>query len=52
MFNVVLTKQDIDNLVNIINGTQFKGESAETIVILKQKLANAEPIKSEDPPSA
>ena len=40
---VELTVVDVQNLIGIINGTQFKGESAETIVLLKQKLAGALP---------
>ena len=43
MASVELTVQDVQNLIGIINGTQFKGESAETIVLLKQKLMAAVP---------
>lgn len=52
MFNVLLTDVDIKNLLAIINNTQIKGDTAEVIVGLKQKLSAQlpkEPQKPEDP---
>lgn len=33
-----LTLQDLQNLINITNNTQFKGAEAETVAALKAKL--------------
>ena len=41
--NVALSDVDVNNLIAIINGAQIKGDMAETIVLLKQKLVNAFP---------
>lgn len=39
---VELTKEDIQNLIRIINATQITGGQAEAIIELKQKLAKGE----------
>lgn len=39
---VELTKKDIENLLNMINSTSFRGDSAELIADLKKKLKDAE----------
>ena len=38
---VELTKKDIENLLNMINTTSFRGDSAELITDLKKKLKDA-----------
>ena len=41
--NVVLSVLDVKNLLAIINGAQIKGDTAETIVLLKKKLITVLP---------
>ena len=41
MPQVELTAIDVQNLLAIINSAQIKGDTAETIVSLKQKLSVA-----------
>ncbi|MHC4464853.1 MAG: hypothetical protein ACYS30_26000 [Planctomycetota bacterium] len=38
---VELTKKDIENLLNMINATGFKGDSVEMVYELKKKLKDA-----------
>lgn len=45
--NVELTKQDINNLLIMINLAPIKGEHAEVVVNLKNKLLIALPTESE-----
>lgn len=50
MAQVELNEMDVKNLLAIINQAQIKGDTAETIVILKQKLTAALPKQPEPAP--
>jgi len=48
-YNLVITKDDKDNLMSILDTCTIKGADALYMVGLRKRIADAEPIEEETP---